>query len=403
MTVAYFKATSSSRTVYKNVTTNYADAHNAAEGVVYDAAGPSTRVMNSWGFFTNYWSVYRGFLFFPTAGLPDDADITAARIYFHLVSHDEDDSGRAALYLVEGVQNDPVVSTDFGDHLSKTTSHGSLDFANQPSALTNFWVALNATGIAQINKTGDTKFCVRIGGDIDNSTPTGKNDVNCGYYSSTLARCTTGSATLKRVTTATLNAIFDGQLPTILEVTYTGAEATYPRSRFQYGATVSYGTDTVWQGGLLQGDAFSQAITELALNTLYHFRAQTENASGSFEGDDETFTTAGTPGFIWVDGRRFYFISEVHKQHIKGRYASSGATAGHLFVEGRFLHYVDEDGYERRRMGIRGAGSGVDVSNGCPIWVEKARIHYIDASGYERFLPLTWINTESFNEAVFNA
>lgn len=116
-----------------------------------------------------------------------------------------------------------------------------------------------------------------------------------------------------------------------------------------------------------------------------------------------TVNYATEPGFIWVDGRRFYFISEADKQHIEGRYAGYGATAGHLTVEGLFLVYIDEDGHKRRKRGRKKGATSVDVSNGCPIWVELTQIRYIDANGDERYLPIWWFNTMGFNELVFNA
>ena len=290
MTVEYFTGTASTKGIRKNDAV-YADAHDAADGESISLTGVAR---NSFESGTSQYFMSRGFLFFPTSGLPDGATITVARIRLGVVSRTENDSGHADIHIVEGVQNDPLILSDFGAHLSKTTSLGNISFSEIGGSGTRFWIELNATGLALINKTGTTKFCVRLSGDIDNTQPTGINEFNPGENTSTDPRCTTNAATDITNTTATLNGTFDGRRPPVLEVTYTGAEGTYPRSRFQYGLTASYGTNTAWQGGLLLGETFLQAITGLSLNTLYHFRAQSENADGTYEGADATFTTLET-------------------------------------------------------------------------------------------------------------
>ena len=61
--------------------------------------------------------------------------------------------------------------------------------------------------------------------------------------------------------------------------------------RFQYGTTIAYGTDTAWQPGFVTGNTFSQAISGLTPNTVYHFRAQARNSGGIGSGADDTFNT----------------------------------------------------------------------------------------------------------------
>ena len=61
--------------------------------------------------------------------------------------------------------------------------------------------------------------------------------------------------------------------------------------RFQYGTTIAYGTDTIWQPGKVAGNTFSQLITGLIPHTTYHFRAQARNGGGIGSGADETFNT----------------------------------------------------------------------------------------------------------------
>lgn len=78
-----------------------------------------------------------------------------------------------------------------------------------------------------------------------------------------------------------------------------GADATYS---FQYGLTTGYGSTvsgitTVGTGGGPTSTAISTGISSLACGTLYHFRATGNNAAGTTNGSDQTFTTtsAGCP------------------------------------------------------------------------------------------------------------
>jgi hypothetical protein len=60
--------------------------------------------------------------------------------------------------------------------------------------------------------------------------------------------------------------------------------------------TGNVGVTTLTQGGPVQGFAYlSHHLTGLSPQTTYHFRLMAENAAGTTEGDDQTFTTAAVP------------------------------------------------------------------------------------------------------------
>ena len=61
--------------------------------------------------------------------------------------------------------------------------------------------------------------------------------------------------------------------------------------RLQFGATVDYGVDTEWEYPRYSLDTLSQAISELASNTLIHFRAQAKNSRGLVSSADMVFRT----------------------------------------------------------------------------------------------------------------
>lgn len=148
----------------------YATAHGAANGdEVVLAEGD---VYNKTGYV-----VGRSFLYFDTSSIGSGATILNATFSFYTNQQSEVNAGQTTLHIVEGVQDDVLALADFGDHLTKTTSGGSIAFAAIQDDTTNT-IILNSTGRGWINKTGTTKLCLRLAGDIDNSTPTGDNSLS---------------------------------------------------------------------------------------------------------------------------------------------------------------------------------------------------------------------------------
>jgi hypothetical protein len=66
---------------------------------------------------------------------------------------------------------------------------------------------------------------------------------------------------------------------------------------FQYGTTANYGSTTTSQsvGSGTTAVAVSKQITNLAMNTTYHYRIVGTNSRGTAYGEDRTFTTSQTP------------------------------------------------------------------------------------------------------------
>ncbi len=115
---------------------------------------------------------------------------------------------------------------------------------------------------------------------------------------------------------------------------------------FEYGTDTSYGTSIPIPDGDLgasvQDVLASQHLQGLLPNTTYHFRVVAENASGTVEGPDRTFTTQGLAGpFSLPDGRAYEQVSPVPKG---GREAVvPGASDGRSAVSGEAVVYSSQE------------------------------------------------------------
>lgn len=166
-------ATINDGSVYAGAT-SYTTAHDASSGTTRPASEDTFHIQNTKYIDNNYY-IDRAFLYFDTSGLPDGATITDAVLGLYCSSYAEPDEGYATIHIVEGVQDDPYNNGDYSDHLNKTTSGGSHSYPPVSGEYTE--IVLNATGRGWINKTGTTKFCLRLSGDINASAPTAQNQV----------------------------------------------------------------------------------------------------------------------------------------------------------------------------------------------------------------------------------
>lgn len=96
-------------------------------------------------------------------------------------------------------------------------------------------------------------------------------------------------------------------------------------------------------------------------------------------------------GYIWTEGDKFHFTSDIREQEILGVDTTTDATAGHLSVEGNYVHFISQNGDERRQMGKLTNRWGYVAGH---IWIDDMWIYYIDSSGYERKLG-TWMLGQS--------
>ena len=162
-----FDATTSDGWI-ENSSGSYVTARNASGGSV------SASAMNFYvgqkfdpmGYF-----IYRGFTFFDTSAIPDDATIASATLSLY---GEVDASDQDFFLIIQNGQpaspHDPLQSDDYY-HGNYSGNGGSLNTTGFSSSGCNN-ITLNSTGRSWINKTGMTKLCLRSSRDINSVAPT---------------------------------------------------------------------------------------------------------------------------------------------------------------------------------------------------------------------------------------
>lgn len=153
---------------------------------------------------------------------------------------------------------------------------------------TDLWAIITGTDTSSY-KSVDPELRVDLGDELTlrcepSGTPAaayGFGGLRSLWRTVTTAEVITKSATSIAAENATWKATLNGEL---IDDGDQDCEV-----RFQYGLDTSYGTDTSWVSQA-EGD-FSKVITGLTANTIYHFRAQAKNSSGTVSGVDMEFGT----------------------------------------------------------------------------------------------------------------
>lgn len=280
---------------------SYATARNAATADsvratdVYVKVGQENQYIGPTS--DDYFYVYRGYIYFITSGIPDDATITSATLY--LYGYGLYDERAFNLIVTEGMPtypHDPLVAGDYNLANYDTTTLASISSASWTTTGYNALV-LNADGLAEISKTGTTKFCLRSSQDIGNSAPaTGDSEYILFYarekgvtYAPKLVVVYSLPTETPEVSTSEADVIGETTARLRGQLTEDGGELC--TVWFQYGLTDSYGSQTPIQDGFVEGSTFADVITGLNRGDLYHFRAVTANSEGVDYGDDATFIT----------------------------------------------------------------------------------------------------------------
>ncbi|MFY7886187.1 MAG: beta strand repeat-containing protein, partial [Dolichospermum sp.] len=103
-----------------------------------------------------------------------------------------------------------------------------------------------------------------------------------------------GTQTIIAAPTVTTNAAGTITTTSVILNGTVNANASSTTASFDYGTTVSYGTNVVADQSPITGtsnDAITKTVSSLGTNTLYHFRAKGVNSAGTTNGSDAEFTT----------------------------------------------------------------------------------------------------------------
>jgi hypothetical protein len=120
-----------------------------------------------------------------------------------------------------------------------------------------------------------------------------------------------------------------------------GSSSTY---RFEYGTSTSYGTSAPVPDasvGSGTGDVeVGQHLQGLQPATTYHYRVVAQNALGTVEGEDRTFTTeAAVSKFELPDGRAWEMVSPPNKQGAKLDAQGDGGSSIQASANGNAIAY----------------------------------------------------------------
>ena len=257
----------------------------------------------------NVYMIWRSYLSFDTSAIPDNAYISSAVLRLH-GKYSAD--GQWYLTITEGMPDyphDPLVDTDYNRANYNTEDLGHIYSTSWSGSSYNNLV-MTSDGLATINKTGITKFCLRSDSDINGDVPPdGSGDLI--FYSS-LQSGTSYDPRLEITYTVPV-----GQVTVTTQdadtITETGArlvgqvieDGGVPCAVwFQYGLTGSYGLTTISQEGYWEGNTFSDFVAGLQRGQLYYYRAVASNGDTTGNGTQKTFITppAKPSGFTATAG-----------------------------------------------------------------------------------------------------
>jgi hypothetical protein len=159
--------------VLQNIGNPYATVHDAASGLLADASSATMMIGQGHAAATNTYYMYRSYLQFDCAKIPDAATVLSAYILLYV-------TGQHAITRAFDVTVVPGTNVgyainlaDYGDMRSNTTVLGSTTVPVSNVGPKLLKITLNAAGIAAISKLGgiDTQFGLRSDKDISSSDP----------------------------------------------------------------------------------------------------------------------------------------------------------------------------------------------------------------------------------------
>jgi hypothetical protein len=284
----------------------YNTARTAVNADAKDDTGGWMLISNSLN--AGWWLIYRGYLYFDTSSL-NGFVVTAADLKLWGSVGVSGDVDTDTLVIQDGMPtypHDPLVVGDF-DESQYAGNYASKTFATWTASAYNT-LSLNAGGVAAINTSGTTKFCLRTDHDINNNQPTGTNALwittteQGDPYEPTLI--VTFTALTPSVVSVAASAIGSTTARLNSTVSYDGGDITcqiefgygaVSKTAVNYAAYTNHVSVTVPLADYKTGDNPYLDIAGLGAGATYYYRVKiTNELSGIVSTDEQTFTTIGT-------------------------------------------------------------------------------------------------------------
>lgn len=268
--------------VWDTIRTAAGDDHGDFDNYIYVGYG-TTYTVNQYG------DLYRGHILFNTADIPDGETITSATLGIRGFSKVGTLTGDFTVNIYESTcnSNTALVDSDYAE-VGDTPFSDGVTYADWDTTGYNVFT-LNEAGLAFINKTGVTKFSVRIENDATGTEPlwdSYKLDWVVGWtaeygedYRPYLTVVTGVSVTTEAATATDYDS-------SILHGT---TSDTFTSLGFHYG-TVS-GTLPYMKGASGTTGDFNATISKLNAGTTYYFKASGIYEGEFYYGDELNFTT----------------------------------------------------------------------------------------------------------------
>jgi len=254
-------------------------------------------------------SYHRGYLYFDTSSLPDNATVTEGTLSAYLTDDWRIIPGGIEIVLMHGVTGKPSTPLAVGDFNHNLYSSGGAPNATAYNAQTGELVfTLNATGRGWINVSGLTAFCLRTEHDVAPCNPIARTffdicatekgggfrpRLNLTY--GTKATVTTDAASGVGASSATGHGTIDSEGD--------GSPSEYGFIWNDDGSDPVdlASADNSQTSSNLSGGSFSASIGGLAAETTYNYRAYVTTEYGTTCGDAVEFTTDTAPAVLTIE------------------------------------------------------------------------------------------------------
>ena len=227
---ANFYSSASDGSIWSSTQSAWSSARDAATGQGFSSSASDMDVRVS---YKPSYQLWRGFLYFDTSSLPDNAVIQSAILHLYpAMARADDNDVQAYVGLVQGLQSATLSASDFSK-LGTALGAGKVNISSLSTSGYNSF-ALTSTGLSWINKTGTTQLGLREGHDIENSA------MNVATYNITTFYTSDKTGTAQD---PYLEVVYTFATDNLLPTTPTNLSANNPTSPSQINLSWNASTD----------------------------------------------------------------------------------------------------------------------------------------------------------------